>query len=313
MASLVKDALEIDYASVSSSANQAIRVVGSLLQNASSMDKEILNLACARHGYSHVEFDLESEKSLSTGELLDKVTLVSSAVDLLVTSFGETDTFGVGRQITEQLLAHTRAPIVSFMDDIYAPQPALGILAALWNELGDLSGKNITISWGYGSRFVSPRTTHSLLLLGITLGADIMILSPPEFRLLRRVIREAENAATETHGSFQETEEFNRSYLNADAVIGLNWCRLDDCTGSEKNKKTAMDYKDWYFTEDTLGSQSLFIGDPPIQADLLASPSLLQSPRNLTSSWMDMRTRVLLQSFDFLSKLQSEGKLSALI
>jgi ornithine carbamoyltransferase len=313
LVNLIKGSLELDYTRLTTTTSQSRRVVGSILPNASSMEKEILNLTCARYGLPLVEFGIESKTSFSTGDILDRVTVVSSAIDLLVTSFCESDTFGAAHQLTEQLPEYSRAPVVSLMDDIYAPQPAMGILAALYNELGSLSGKSITISWGYGSSFTSPRIAHSLLTLGMTLGSEITVLTPSEFPLLRRVIRVAEDVAKESKGHFNKAEEFKQDYLDADAIIGLNWCRLDDCNHFGRNQKAALKYKDWYFTEDILGSHSFFISEPPLQSDLLASPSLIHSQRNLTPSWIDMRARILMQSFNFVKELQLEGRPPALL
>ena len=313
LARLVTESLKMDFTKDAFQRIAPHHVVGSYLEGRLSQEREILNLSCARLGYSHVEFGLDSGFTSSSDEVLANLAMVSSAVDTMVTGFGEATTFGAGRQIAERLNDHVESPLVNLLDDIYAPQPALSMLASLWSELRGLQGKRITISWAFGSTFPVPRIPHSLLILGIVLGAEITVLNPPEFPLLRRIIKEAEKATEVGNGNFDEATEFDQSLLDVDAVVGLNWSRLDDFNHPEKNRVTAMDYRDWQFTKENIGNQSLFISTPPVQTDLLASNSLLHSPRNLTPDWLKRRTQVLAQSIIYVSNLQKEGLLSTLL
>ncbi|NHI82944.1 MAG: hypothetical protein EAX81_01385 [Candidatus Thorarchaeota archaeon] len=288
-------------------------VIGSLLRGIPAGELEILNLAGARFGYRHVGFSLDSVFTMSTEDIVAKAQMVSPYIDTLVTGFIDEETFGYGRSLSETLSNTIQVPLVSMMDDIYAPQPALGLLSTIWGELGNIEGRRIAISWGYGSRFTHQNLAHSLLTLGAKLGAEMVVASPPEFSLMRRIIRNAEQLAEENNGSLVEATEFSIPSINADVVVGLNWTSLDDFSYPDKVADKAKKYKHWHFTKSLLGGRSLFITEPPIQTDLLASMDLIQSRNNLTPKALGRRIQVLVQSIRFVSQLSAEGLRASLI
>ncbi|NHJ13770.1 MAG: hypothetical protein EAX95_08835 [Candidatus Thorarchaeota archaeon] len=288
-------------------------VVGSMLQGVPLAEHEILNLAGARFGYRHVDFSSESPFTLSTEEVISKARMIGTCVDALVTGLIDKTSFGSGRDLTEKLSGAVHVPMISIMDDVYAPQPALAVLSAIWGELGSIQGRRIAVSWGYGSQLTPPNLAHSLLTLGAKLGAEMIVANPSEFPLMSRVIRNAERLAGEHKGHFDVINEFDISSMNADVVVGINWTRLDDYGYPDQVADIAREYTHWQFTKDILGSSSLFIAEPPIQTDLLASVDLIQSRTNLTPILLARRIGVLAQSIQYVIQCRDEGQPARII
>jgi ornithine carbamoyltransferase len=277
-----------------------LEVLGSLFHNAPSVEARALQVAAGRIGCDIAQLGWDDAQEMTTESIVSESIMYSDAVDVLLTAFIDNDTFGAGRRTLEQLGSTSRRPLVNLADDIYAPLSALAVTAALWERFGGLKSMKIAISWGFGSRHVLPSTAHSLCLMGATLGADVRVVSPQEFPLLNRVLREARDLAKTTGSNFENSHDFD-SFEDVDAVYALNWCRLDDFNRPERNAEYASRYRNWHFTNEVLSSDSLFITNPPIQTELLASREVIDSEKNFTPHLFSWIVQAILASIAYVS------------
>jgi hypothetical protein len=282
--------------SMTAKRKQASRVVGSLLLGVPSIEIQVLKLACSRLGYEHVELGWDDALSKSDEDLTTELSMLNSVVDLIVTGFIDRETLGSGRALIEQFAQTSSAPMISLADEIYASQAALGVAASFWERLGGLRGKRIAVCWGFGSKFVLPNTAHSLLLILASLGADVILASPPDFPLLGRVIRDAERRARQSGSHFEETIDIQEALQVVDAVFAANWCRFDDLHHPERNADRASKFRNWFFTDERLPPNCFFLSEPPIQTDLLLDTELEKSDRNLTKGLILKRIQILTAS-----------------
>ncbi|MFW9885981.1 MAG: hypothetical protein ACFFEX_16465 [Candidatus Thorarchaeota archaeon] len=276
-----------------------LEVLGSLFQNGPLFEARAIQVAAGRLGCRTVDLGWNHAQRMSTESLQTEVNMFNKAVDVLLTAFVDMDTFGAGRRVVEQLGAFSRVPLISLSDDIYASQSALAVTSALWEHLGDLKGKNIAVSWGFGSNHVLPSAAHSLCLLGASLGANIRVVSPSDFSLLNRVLRDAQDRAKTAGGTFEECHDFD-SFHDVDAVYAMNWCRLDDFNRPQRNSEYASKHRDWHFTKDVLPQRALFVTRPPIQTELLAGRALIDGENNLTSDLFAWTVQALLASISYV-------------
>ncbi|MFX1264605.1 MAG: hypothetical protein ACFFH0_04460 [Promethearchaeota archaeon] len=289
------------------------KLVGSLLHGVSSTESRVLQLASARLGYRHVALGWDDVKAKSDEALTNELSMFSQAVDILVTGFIDRETLGAGRAITEEFARISEVPMISLADEVFAPQPALSVAASFWEHLGGLKGKRIAVCWGFGSKFVLPNTAHSLLLILASLGADVVLASPPDFSLLKRVTRDASERATQSGAIFEESAELEETVQTVDAVFAANWCRLDNYSHPERNADHASRFRDWYFKDEALPSNCAFLTEPSVQKDLLLDARLWKSDRNLTRGWILKRSQALIASIQQVEGGPESGKHSALI
>ncbi|MHA1881798.1 MAG: hypothetical protein ACTSUO_01990 [Candidatus Thorarchaeota archaeon] len=279
-----------------------IQIAGTLFQNAGYFEEQIVSTALAKLGTSAIDTTLPETNAYSESDILAHIEMVSSSLDLLLTSYADSNTFANGHKLTKRFSTSTRCPMLNVGDDIYAPQSALSELLGFQGELGSLAGKHIVVSWGYGTKFVRPSTAHSILEFGAKSGAHMKVVAPSEFGLLNRVVKDAKSYAGSANGSVEVTTERENAYAAADAVYALNWYRLDDFRRPERNAETASVLRDWYFKEDTLPSGCLFSSLPPLETDLLIDPAFTGSERNLSTSWFNRRIATLVSSIIHLLK-----------
>jgi ornithine carbamoyltransferase len=272
---------------------QKVRVVGRILHGESPIETKVTDIAAARLNHEIINLGWPDVETMSTDAMLDSVRMSSESVDFLLTAFASSDTFGEGRILTNQFAQTSSVPLLSLHDDVYAWQDALTALLGLESRLGGVSGKQIAVTWGFGSSFVNPAPAHSLLIAALAFGANVRLLSPSEFSFLNRVRRVARDTSMCSNVLFEEEHEFEGSLKDADAVFALNWLRLDDFNHPERNQTHAREFKNWFVDVDTISERCIFSSVPPVQSGLLASRTILESDRNITPLWLKYRTITL--------------------
>lgn len=282
-----------------------VKVVGRLLHGASPYESKISQMTAARLNHNVVDMGWEDADSLSTEELLDSVRLSSEASDILLTAFSSSETFGEGRMLTKQFADASAVPFASMHDDVYAWQSALGTLLGLESCLNGLTGKQIVITWGFGTSFTNPAPANSTLISALAFGAHVRLVTPYKFSFLNRVRRVAEDTSQCCNVLYEEVDEFEGSFDDADAVFALNWMRLDDFNHPERNQEHAKEFKDWYFR--TLPDKTIFSTLPYTQPSLLASRKILSSDRNITPLWLKNRVTTLAATIAYLVETSSPG------
>ncbi|MFW9835672.1 MAG: hypothetical protein ACFFEK_16840, partial [Candidatus Thorarchaeota archaeon] len=159
------------------------------------METKVTDIVAARLNHDIIDLGWANVESMSTDAMLDSVRLSSEAVDLLLTAFSSSETFGEGRILTDQFAEVSNVPLVSLHDDVYAWQDALTALLGLETRMGGVSGKQIVVTWGFGTSFVNPAPAHSLSIAALAFGANVRLITPPEFSFLNRVRRVARDTS----------------------------------------------------------------------------------------------------------------------
>lgn len=275
-------------------------VLGTMFHNAESREAHISELTGARLGIPVVDLSWRDVDSKETSALLDELRMAESTVDLLLTAFNSKETFGEGRKLTTKFSGASKSPIVSLHDDIYNWQTALSHVLGFQNRIGNLSGKRVVVSWGFGSNFSSPAVAHGLITTSALAGADVRVVEPPDFPTLNRVRKEA----AESSGSVEVTSDYRNAFSDADAVFVLNWFRLDDFNHPERNVNHVSKYNDWYLTEKLLPESCILSTDPSIQSGLSIDPELLQDQRCINSSWLSRRVQTLAATIHYVLRYE---------
>ena len=294
---IAKEVERSGFASISKSLEH-VKVVSRLLHGESPFETQISVMTAARLNHTMVDMGWNDADSMSTEELLDSVRMSSEGSDVLLTAFSSSETFGEGRMLTKQFADTSTVPFASLHDDVYAWQSALATLLGLESRLSGLAGKQIAITWGFGNSFTNPAPANSLLISALAFGAHVRLVSPSKFSFLNRVRRVAEDTSQCCNVLYEEVDEFEGSFKNADAVFALNWLRLDDFNHPERNQEHAHELKDWHF--DNLPDGTIFSTIPSSQPNLLASRKILESDQNITPMWLKNRVITLAATIAYL-------------
>lgn len=280
---------------------QLPRMVGGLFVNPIREDVLAIRSALGRMKIPYVDLSQLLEGSLSRVEFSHQFRLAEDAVDMVITSFHDSECFGNGRQILERASEDTARPIVNYADDVFSPQGALAEILGIHSALDSIRDKKIAVSWVFGNHFASPNIAHSLLRMLPLLQADVKVVAPPQFPLLNRVRREADALASQRGTSIEYESEFEGAFKDVDAVFALNWAGLDNFQRPARNIEDAAGHRDWYFAEDTTPEQTPTLFVPPAQVELSASEGVLSRNLRYNHSWLSRRVAALMGTIMYLS------------
>ncbi len=118
-------------------------------------------------------------------------------------------------------------PIVNLQCDVDHPTQSMADLLWLEDNLGDLSQKNITVSWAYSPSYAKPLSVpQGLITLLTRYGANVTLAHPPGYQLTRETMDAAE-ANSAAGGSFRVTDNMDDAFTNADVVYPKSWGAYD--------------------------------------------------------------------------------------
>ncbi len=121
-----------------------------------------------------------------------------------------------------------QVPIINLQCDIDHPTQAMADHLWLEDNLDDLAGKNITISWAYSPSYAKPLSVpQGLITLLTRTGANITLAHPPGYQLMEETTTAAAANAAASGGSFKITQDMDEAFVDADVVYPKSWGAYD--------------------------------------------------------------------------------------
>ena len=217
---------------------------------------------------------------------------------------GEGNTFmrAVTRGITDYLDAtnDTRAvPTVNLQCDVDHPTQSMADLLWLEDNLGQLAGRRITISWAYSPSYAKPLSVpQGLITLLTRFGADITLAHPPGYDLLDETMRQATGNA-KGGGSFRVVHDMDEAFTDAEVVYPKSWGahdlmleRVDANAARDTAAMAAIEaralernalHRDWICDERRMGltadSDALYMHCLPADIGAEVSPGVMAGHR----------------------------------
>ncbi len=288
--------------------------LGLISMGPSEWEQCVSAVAASRVGAGLIPFQWPSRPTPSSDEMLRYLDMIGRGIDILLTSVVDMQTFGAGRLFIERLEQYgLPCSVLSLKDDIYNHLLGLAYLSVLNNHLRGLAGRQLVVSWGFGGQFSLPNVAHSIVSLAPTLGANVRIVCPTEFSLLRRVVRVVTGAAKTTGVRVEEQRDRSEGLVDADAVVVFNWCRLDDFNDMARNEEFAREFREWYFQPEDLPAKACLMTEPFVQEDVLASRALLDDRRNITPHIFRQSVKTLCSLIARVMQHESEDRPPVLI
>ncbi len=132
------------------------------------------------------------------------------------------------KQGIDDYLAATRdprvVPIVNLQCDVDHPTQTLADLLWLREQLGDLRGKKIAVSWAYSPSYAKPLSVpQGLITLLTRFGAHVTLAQPEGYRLMDEPMAAAAANAKASSGSFRAVSSMDEAFTGAHAVYPKSW------------------------------------------------------------------------------------------
>ena len=159
--------------------------------------------------------------------------------------------YGEGNRYLEELRQHSSVPIVNMQCDVYHPAQILADYFTITEYFGENTrGLKLGVSWTYAPNYMRPVSVpQSLILMMPRFGIDVTLAYPPEFKLMPRIIEQAQKNADEAGVKFNITNEMDEAFHNADVVIPKSWGPLVHTQAEKKGIALIDNYPDWVCDE----------------------------------------------------------------
>ncbi len=122
---------------------------------------------------------------------------------------------------------HQRPALVNLQCDIDHPTQSMSDLAMLKRTFGSfekLKGKKIAMSWAYSPSYGKPLSVpQGIIGLLTRFGMNVTLAHPDGYNLIPEVMDRAKSQASESGGSFHQTNDMKEAFHNADIVYPKSW------------------------------------------------------------------------------------------
>ncbi len=114
----------------------------------------------------------------------------------------------------------------------------------------DLRGKKVVMSWAYAKSYTKPLSLPvSVVQLFTQFGADVTLAHPPGFELMPEILRDAQENARKTGGSFRIVNDMDEAFVGADVVYPKSWGPLYSIPDPQESAEAIKRYSNWICDE----------------------------------------------------------------
>ena len=155
-----------------------------------------------------------------------------------------------GNKYIREVAAASRVPVLNMQCDVYHPFQILADLMTIIEKVGDPRGKTINVSWAYASSYQKPISVPQSLILQMTrFGMNVRLTNPPEYKLMPDIVQQAKDNVRKHGGSFEQLDEFDAGFVDADIVYPKSWGALLTTTDNAESAAIGKKYTDWITDE----------------------------------------------------------------
>jgi ornithine carbamoyltransferase len=154
--------------------------------------------------------------------------------------------WGLGNRYINEVAAASRVPVLNMQCELFHPFQVLADLFTMYEKLGDVRGKTLTVSWAYASSYQKPMSVPiDLLLLATRFGMHVRLVHPPEFRLVPELVDQAAENARRAGGSLELMDDFDAGIRGSDVVYAKSWGPLLVTRDDAEAAAISARYTDW--------------------------------------------------------------------
>ncbi|MGS2718971.1 ornithine carbamoyltransferase [Paraglaciecola aestuariivivens] len=173
----------------------------------------------------------------------------------------------------EQLAESAKVPVINALCDLYHPCQALADYLTISEHYQDLSKVKLAYI-GDGNN-----VTHSLIIMGVALGCEVIVVTPPGYEVNQDIIQLGQQRAEQFGGKLTISNDIEAA-VGAHILYTDTWISMGDTTPLEQIKDTFADYAITPELMTKTGAQYV-MHCQPAHRDLEISGSLIDSEYSL--------------------------------
>ncbi len=210
-------------------------------------------------------------------------------------------------QVIVAFQKYADAPIFNMESVLDHPCQAWGDALTLEEELGDLRGKKLALTWVYHPKARPLAVPHGVGVMAAKLGMHTTICHPEGYALDPGVNDTMARSAAESGGSVRTCEDLEEAVENADVVYAAPWGAIDLHGLPERAKARRDMHKDRRITQSLMNATNngRFMHAMPVRRNIEADDAVIDAPNSLVIRQAANRLHV--QRALFTSVLGADG------
>ncbi len=156
----------------------------------------------------------------------------------------------IGNKYINDVARYSRVPVLNMQCEIYHPFQCLADLMTIMEKKGrDLRKRKVVVSWAYAASYQKPISVpQSLILQMPRFGADVVLVHPPEFKLMPDIMDAAREQSRKVHTGFEvmaDPDGMEKAFKDADVVYAKSWGAMLTTEDANEGAKIIEKYKHW--------------------------------------------------------------------
>ncbi len=213
----------------------------------------------------------------------DAAAVISKYVDAIAirTAIGHRSWKEERRDLAiEAWTRYADVPVINMESALWHPLQALADLLTLRDELGELRGKRLAISWVQSPQPLSPAPIHSLVSAAMRMGMDVNIAHPPGYELDPGVLEDArQNSDSELRTGLTQKDAAEGARI----IYARSWRSLETWDNPTLSASRLAKHADWRITEDLMatGEEARLMHAMPVRRNVEVTDEVLDGERSL--------------------------------
>ncbi|MFT7667621.1 MAG: N-acetylornithine carbamoyltransferase [Planctomycetota bacterium] len=178
---------------------------------------------------------------------------------------------------------HAQVPVINMESALWHPLQALADIMTMRESLGELDGKQLTVSWTHSPSSASPAVVHSLIMAALRQGMNVNITHPTGYALDEEVMSVASDLASTKGRALNTTQDQKEATAGSHIVYARSWSSISDYGNPTLAASHRARTQDWTVDESLLklGSNAKLMHAMPVRRNLEVPDAVLDGERSL--------------------------------
>jgi N-acetylornithine carbamoyltransferase len=195
----------------------------------------------------------------------------------------------IGNKYINDVAKYSRAPVLNMQCEVYHPFQCLADLMTIIEKKGrDLRKRKTVVSWAYAASYQKPISVPQSLILQLPrFGTDVVLVHPPEFKLMPDVMEAAKEQARKFHTGFEvisEPDAMERAFKDADVVYAKSWGAMLTTEDASEGGKIIEKYKSWITDAKKMRAakdDAIYMHPLPADRDVEVTSEVMDGPNSV--------------------------------
>ncbi|MFM8386916.1 MAG: N-acetylornithine carbamoyltransferase [Planctomycetia bacterium] len=263
----------------------------------STLGGSVVDMAAGRDLW-HLEL---RDKAVMRGEadehVRDAAAVLSRYCDAIaIRALGTQDDWALARrdEVIVSFQKHATVPIFNMESVLDHPTQAWGDALTLEEELGDLRGRRLALTWCHSPKARSLAVPHGVMQMATKLGMHVTLCHPEGYELDGLLRETARRNAQASGGSLREAHALAEGLAGADVVYAASWGATHLYGRPQEEQALRQQHAGWRLTRQAMAASrdARFLHAMPVRRNVEVDDDVVDGPRSLMLAQAENRLHI---------------------